>query len=150
MDNVLSSLTKITTKSAKRVGRGIGSAKGGHTTGRGVKGDTIRGKTKITFDGTKIKKGWIKRLPFLRGKHRVLPFGILSTFNLGELDKLFKEKETVDVKSIAKKAKLKQEDLGTVVKILSKGKLTKALSFKGLVFSENAKKQILASGGTID
>jgi large subunit ribosomal protein L15 len=147
---LFNNLTKITDKSAKRVGRGIGSTKGGHTTGRGVKGDTIRGKTKITFDGTKIKKGWIKRLPFLRGKHRVLAKPVLTTFDLGQIDKWFKSDEVVDLKSLSKKSKLNEYDVGKIVKILAKGKLTKALSFEGLLFSEGAKKQILSNGGKID
>ena len=52
---ILSQLKPIVSKAAKRVGRGIGSGVGGHTTGRGAKGDKVRGKTKLTFDGTKIK-----------------------------------------------------------------------------------------------
>lgn len=148
--DIFNKLVKITDKSSKRVGRGIGSTKGGHTTGRGVKGDTIRGSTRITFDGTKIKKGWIKRLPFLRGKHRVLAKPILITFNLDQIEKWFKVGETVDLKTLSKKSKLNEYDLGKSVKILSKGKLTKAVNFKGLLFSEGAKKQILANGGKID
>lgn len=147
---ILNTLTSIVDKSAKRVGRGIGSGKGGHTTGRGVKGDTIRGKTKITFDGTKIKKGWIKRTPFLRGKHRVLAKPVLTTFNFDQIDKWYKANDTVDLKTLSKKSKLNEYDLGKVVKILSKGKLTKALNFKDVVLSEGAKKQILANGGKID
>ena len=71
--DILSNLQKTVAKTAKRVGRGIGSGVGGHTTGRGAKGDNVRGHGKLTFDGTKIKKSWLKRLPFLRGKHRLLP-----------------------------------------------------------------------------
>ena len=52
---ILSQLTKITSKPTRRRGRGIGSGLGGHTVGRGTKGDKARGKTKLTFDGTKIK-----------------------------------------------------------------------------------------------
>ncbi len=69
--NILTNLSKSTQKSNRRVGRGYGSGKGGHTTGRGAKGDNVRGKTKLTFDGSKIKKGWIKRMPFMRGKNRL-------------------------------------------------------------------------------
>ena len=41
---ILTKLTKITTKSARRIGRGFGSGVGGHTVGRGSKGDLARGK----------------------------------------------------------------------------------------------------------
>jgi len=54
--DTLNNLIKTTTKAQKRVGRGIGSGVGGHTTGRGAKGRKVRGKVKLTFDGTKIKK----------------------------------------------------------------------------------------------
>lgn len=64
----LHNLPKTTTRSAKRVGRGIGSGRGGHTSGRGTKGQKARGKVPLGFEGTKSKKSLLKRLPFLRGK----------------------------------------------------------------------------------
>lgn len=139
--NILSSLIAIKDKSAKRRGRGIGSCKGGHTTGRGAKGDKVRGKTKITFDGTKIKKGWIKRLPFLRGKHRLLAFPKAEVINLSLVDSLFPKADSiVSPKSLGRKS----------VKILGTGKLTKALNFKDVTVSESAKAKILAADGKID
>jgi len=146
----LSQLSKTTVKQGRRVGRGYGSQKGGHTTGRGAKGDKVRGKTKITFDGTKIKKGWIKRTPFLRGKHRVLASQILFTYNLSQLEKWFEAAALVDIKSLAKKVKIEEKVLVDNVKILGTGELTKALNFKGLLFSESARTKILALGGKID
>ena len=101
---ILNSLTKIKTKSAKRLGRGIGSSVG-RTSGRGQKGDKARGKAKLTFDGTKIKKGWIKRLPFLRGKHRLNKQEIAIVFRLEQIATWYKETEVVDAKSLAKKLK---------------------------------------------
>jgi large subunit ribosomal protein L15 len=146
----LSQLSKTTIKQQKRVGRGYGSSVGGHTTGRGAKGDKVRGKTKITFDGTKIKKGWIKRTPFLRGKHRVLASAILFTYNLTQLEKWFDVGATVDIKSLAKNANINEKLLIDNVKILGTGNVTKALNFKGISFSESAKAKILATGGKID
>jgi large subunit ribosomal protein L15 len=61
-------LPKIKTKSKKRVGRGYGSGKGGHTVGRGQKGQKARGSMGILFEGFKVKKSLIKRLPLKRGK----------------------------------------------------------------------------------
>lgn len=147
---ILNQLTKTTVKPKRRVGRGYGSQKGGHTTGKGAKGDKVRGKTRITFDGTKIKKGWIKRTPFLRGKHRVLAQANQYIFNFIDLERMFKADETVDIKSLAAKTKIDTKLLTGNVKILAKGKLTKALNFKDLMYSESAKSQILASGGKID
>ena len=65
---VLSKQTKTTTKSKKRVGRGYSSGKGGHTSGRGAKGQKARSKVKLYFEGTPMRKSLIRRMPMLRGK----------------------------------------------------------------------------------
>ncbi len=147
---ILTQLPKSTKKQQKRVGRGYGSGVGGHTTGRGAKGDKVRGKTKITFDGTKIKKGWIKRTPFLRGKHRVLAQKKLFVFNLNDLEKMFSANDVVDIKAISKITKISEKTLTGKVKILSNGSLTKALVFKGIGFSQNARNLIITAGGKIE
>lgn len=147
---ILTNLKKVTQKPARRCGRGIGSGLGGHTSGRGAKGDKARGKTKLTFAGTKHKKSWIKRLPFLRGKHRLQNRKDITTFNLTQLDKWFKSGELVDVNTLSKKTKISLKKLNSAVKILSIGELTKPLEFKGVLLSESAKKKIIASGGKID
>jgi len=147
---ILNQLKKITTKKQKRVGRGYGSGAGGHTTGRGAKGDKVRGKTKITFDGTKIKKGWIKRTPFLRGKHRTLPLPHGYTYNLGDLDRFYQSGDTVSPKTLAQKTGIDEKILTGRVKILSDGKLTKTLKYEGVKFSQKAKNLIISGGGKID
>lgn len=146
----LTQLTKITTKSARRPGRGIGSGLGGHTSGRGQKGDKARGKTKLTFDGSKIKKSWIKRLPFLRGKNRLNNRKNLVTFNLSQLDKWFKEGDIVDLNSLSKKTKISFKRLNATVKILSNGEIKKALKIKSVLVSAPASKKIISAGGNID
>ncbi len=147
---ILHQLEKTTTKQKRRVGRGIGSGNGGHTTGRGAKGDKVRGKTKLTFDGTKIKKSWIKRLPFMRGKNRTNKRCEFASVNLGQLEKWFKAGETVDLNTLTKKAKLSIKDLNGRIKILADGKLTKKLTIKGILVSESASKKIIALGGNIE
>ncbi|MFA5532498.1 MAG: 50S ribosomal protein L15 [Candidatus Shapirobacteria bacterium] len=147
---ILTSLTKITQKSARRCGRGIGSGLGGHTSGRGAKGDKARGKTKLTFAGTKHKKSWIKRLPFLRGKHRLLNRKNIVTFTLTQIDKWFKKDELVDTNSISQKSKISIKRLNATVKILSSGEITKPLVFKGVLLSQLAKEKIITAGGKID
>ncbi len=54
----------------KIVGRGRGTGKGGHTTGRGNKGQLARERIHILFEGSKFKKSLIKRLPFIRGRSK--------------------------------------------------------------------------------
>jgi large subunit ribosomal protein L15 len=146
----LSKLNKITQKSARRRGRGIGSGLGGHTAGRGQKGDKARGKTSLGFIGTKNKKSWIKRLPFLKGKNRLQNRKNIVIFNLDQLEKWFKQDDLVDVNSLSKKSKIALKKLNSIVKILSGGKLTKALKFKGVLFSQAAKKKIISANGKID
>src|SRR3989304_3406777 len=67
----LKSRPKTTTRKKKRVGRGYGSGKGGHTSGRGTKGQRSKGKIKTWFEGGSF--GLIRRLPKLRGKGRMKP-----------------------------------------------------------------------------
>lgn len=69
----LHELQSIVGKRKKRLGRGIGSGKGGHTVGRGQKGQKSREKVPVLFFGTKMKKSLIKRLPMQRGKGRLKP-----------------------------------------------------------------------------
>lgn len=69
----LHELPKIVKKDKKRVGRGYGSGRGGHTVGRGQKGQKARSKIGPLFEGTKIKKSLIQRLPMQRGKGKFKP-----------------------------------------------------------------------------
>ena len=149
--DILSTLKKTTTKQSKRVGRGIGSGVGGHTTGRGAKGDNVRGHGKLTFDGTKIKKGWLKRLPFLRGKHRLLPMDDTYIVSLTQINSWFKAGDTVDKKTIFEKVlRTTKRDFTKKIKVLSTGDLDKKLTFKGLKLSQKASSKVLASGGKIE
>ena len=52
-------LEKTVTKRKKRVGRGYGSGKGGHTSGRGQKGQKSRSHIGILFEGMKVKKSLV-------------------------------------------------------------------------------------------
>lgn len=61
----LSELSKIKRKIKKRIGRGYGSGKGGHTTGRGAKGQKVRGKVRPTFEGGQLPI--VRRLPRKKG-----------------------------------------------------------------------------------
>src|SRR3989344_8577262 len=64
----LTALPKIIKRPKKRVGRGYGSGKGGHSSGRGFKGQHARNSVAIWFEGGQLPL--IKRLPFQRGKGR--------------------------------------------------------------------------------
>lgn len=66
-------LPKVVQKSKKRVGRGMGSGKGSHTSGRGQKGQKSRGTIGVLFEGMKMRKSLLKRLPLMRGKGKFHP-----------------------------------------------------------------------------
>jgi len=61
-------LPKVTIRRKKRLGRGMGSGKGSHTSSHGQKGQKSRGKVNVLFEGMKVKKSLLKRLPKMRGK----------------------------------------------------------------------------------
>jgi large subunit ribosomal protein L15 len=71
----LNNLTPLGPAGKKRRGQGIGSGKGGHTSGRGHKGQKARSSVRLLFEGTKAKKSLYKRLPLLRGKGKFKPRG---------------------------------------------------------------------------
>jgi large subunit ribosomal protein L15 len=61
-------LPKTVRRPKKRLGRGMGSGKGSHTSSHGQKGQKSRGSVHILFEGMKMKKSLLKRLPKMRGK----------------------------------------------------------------------------------
>lgn len=150
----LSTLSKVTTKSKKRVGRGYGSGAGGHTTGRGNKGEKIRTKVRLTNDGTKIKKSWLKRLPFLRGKSRVKTYKADKyIIDLKLINSKLKDKDIIDLKVISKLLNITKEDLvKRGVKILSTIKaINKAFTIdKGIDISKGVEKKVIKAGGKIN
>jgi large subunit ribosomal protein L15 len=126
----------------KRVGRGPGSGHG-KTAGRGEKGQ-------------KSRSGFSRALGFEGGQmplHRRLPKrGFTNIFkkehavvNLADLER-FDNGATVDEASLRKAGLVKGRVDG--IKVLGQGKLTKKLTVHAAKFSETARKQIEAAGGT--
>ncbi len=119
-------LPKIVSGRAKRVGRGYGSGKGGHTSGRGQKGQKARRKIPILFEGYKTKKSQIRRLPQLRGKSKFASKHPPVVVRLSDLNKL-PTGSVVDVETLIKHSLVGDEAKKYGVKVLSSGKLTKKL-----------------------
>jgi large subunit ribosomal protein L15 len=121
----LTKMPKTVRRSSKRVGRGIGSGKGGHTSGRGSKGQKARGSINFGFEGTKTKKSLVKRLPFLRGRAKLKPWQIKpEIINVGDLAD-WPADTPVTVENLIKRGLIAQ---GTKrVKILGTGKIDKPL-----------------------
>lgn len=140
----LSTLQKIKTREKKRVGRGIGSGKGGHTSGRGQKGQKTRGKVDPLFEGGQLSI--IRRIPKLRGFKRAFRH-TPKIMNLSKFS-AFDSKETVTPDLLVKKGLLKRIP-GPGIKILGEGEIKEPLIFEGFLFSASARKKIVEAGGKI-
>ena len=131
---------------AKRIGRGYGSGVGGHTVGRGVKGQKSRSghKSLIGFEGGQTP--FYRRMPKFSG-FKPLNKIKYTVVNLDVIQSNFKSGETVTLESLKKKGLI----AGRVenVKILGNGELKKKVSIKGLPMSKSAQEKIISTGGTI-
>lgn len=144
----MENLTKIVEKRKKRLGRGRGSGKGGHTVGRGQKGQKSRRNIGILFEGYKVKKSLIKRLPLRRGKGRFKAKGNPLIINL-ELLNVFSAGSKVDFNSLVEKRLIDKKDALTYgVKVLGNGKLEKKLTID-LPISKSAARQVEKLGGKV-
>lgn len=145
----LSNLPKITERQAKRVGRGYGSGKGGHTVGKGNKGEKARGSIPLTFAGTKMKKSLLKRLPFMRGKGKNKTFSKdRVVIDLDDL-KNFPAGSVIDIESLVKAGLVQEDEVNYFgVKILGGGELKVAIKVKVPV-SGGAEKKIKKAGGEV-
>lgn len=145
----LHSLPKVSTRGKKRAGRGYGSGKGGHTSGRGQKGQKSRRTIPWSFEGGALPLS--QRLPFWRGKgrlHALKPKPVVV--NIGDLERL-KAGAAIDMALLIKEGFLTEKEARVQnVKILGRGKLTKKLTISGLAVSMPAKAKIEKTGGKVD
>jgi large subunit ribosomal protein L15 len=130
-------------KSAKRVGRGIGSGLG-KTAGRGHKGQKSRsgGKVKPGFEGGQMPLQ--KRLPKYGFTSRIAR--TTAQVRLGELNAI--QGDTVDLTAL-KEADLVRQDIARA-RIFLSGELSKALTIKGLVVTKGAREAIEQAGGKVE
>lgn len=141
-------LPKVLKKSSKRLGRGYGSGKGGHTVGRGQKGQKARTNIPVLFEGIKVKKSLIKKLPLQRGKDKLKGKSKPIIVNLEVLN-LLPDGANVDLDLLIKERIVKADDAKEFgVKILGNGDLTKKLTIS-LPISNSAAKKVEKSGGKI-
>lgn len=145
----LDNLIKLhTEKPKKRVGRGVGSGKGGHTTGRGTKGQKARVGYKIPLGFEGGQTPLYKRMPkigrFNNRKYRKtigVSISSLKSFNNGS---------TIVPNDLVEIGILKKLTKYTIVKVLGKGILTKKLNLKGFHYSESVRKEIEKAGGSVE
>lgn len=142
----LANLPTITHKPAKRLGRGYGSGKGGHTSSRGQKGQrSRRGKgIPVWFEGGQLPL--IKRLPMWRGKDRLSVVRPVNTITLAQLNRLPAGEVTVDTLRLHR---LLSHRSGRC-KVIAKGTVTKPLHLTGIKVSQAAQAQIVAAGGQVN
>lgn len=121
---------------AKRIGRGYGSGKGGHTVGRGQKGQKARGKMSPGFEGGQLPLG--KRLPVRKGFAGVKKKPVAGV-NLKDLAAL--APGTLITPTLLREVGLAPKSVGAV-KILASGAAPAGLTFKGVAFSRAAQEKI--------
>ena len=132
-------------KKAKRIGRGQGSGRGGHTVGKGHNGQRSRSgfKEKFWFEGG--------QMPLYR---RIPKFGFRNInrveykpVNLSTLENLARERglSTIDLETLYNAGLAKK---GSPIKILGKGELSTKLEVKAHAFSKSAKEAIESVQGT--
>lgn len=115
----------------KRLGRGIGSGKGGHTSSRGQKGQKARGGIHILFEGLKVKKSTLKKFPLLRGKGKFAPKAKPVVVDVKKLEGLYKKGDKVTLESLVKNGLVKENEAKKYgVKVLGKSELKKDLVFE--------------------
>ena len=137
----LDNLIKTTTKSNKRLGRGYGSGKGGHTSSRGQKGQKSRTKVGILFEGTKSNKDFFRQVPMLRGKSKLKSHQKDTVVIKLSALAVFKDGETVDEQALLKhKLATEREIKSFGVKVL----FDKAID-KKLIIKVPASKAVLKS-----
>lgn len=138
-------LKKIVANRLKRVGRGIGSGKGGHTVGKGQKGQGSRGKRKVaaTSEGGNIPLS--RKLPVQTGFRSlaVRP----STVAIPWLNAHTKAGQVVDIAfMIAQKVVMKPTDQA---KIIGNDKVAHKLTIKGILLTAGSRKAIEDAGGNV-
>lgn len=132
-------------KKRKLRGRGVGS-KLGKTSGRGHKGAGSRAgwKSRARYEGGQMPL--YRRIPergFTRGRF----LRRLDTINLGDIDLLFNDGETVSLLSLREKGFLKGTSCG--LKILGHGELTKKVSVEANALTAGAKEKLDRAGVSV-
>lgn len=148
---MLNNLLKLGKNKGKKVGRGYGSGKGGHTIGRGQKGHKSRSgysNPRPGFEGGSMPLS--RRVPKLKGFSREyfkIKYPTLAV-NLSMIEKKFKTGDIISVKTLLEKGLIKNKTLK--VKIIGGTEvLLKKFEFEGVKFSSPTKAIVEKAGCTI-
>ena len=127
----------------KRVGRG---GKRGKECGRGTKGQ----KARESHNFAPAIRSLIKRYPKLRGYRFKSRKGEIAVVNIEALEKKFKAGDLVNPETLLKQKLIRRIKGATPrVKILAKGKVTKALVIENSRLSGKARALMEKAGGPI-
>jgi large subunit ribosomal protein L15 len=143
--SLMNLLTSTKTKSAKRIGRGYGSGKGGHTSTRGQKGQKSRQGANIPvwFEGGQLPL--IKRLPMLRGKGRLNVVRPTAQVTLSEINNMKADVITLDTLKLEKIISPKFKK----AKIIASGSINRKVKVEGIKVTSNAQLAITKAGGSV-
>ncbi|HEY8364586.1 MAG TPA: 50S ribosomal protein L15 [Haloplasmataceae bacterium] len=139
-------------KSAKRVGRGIGSGLG-KTSGKGHKGQQARsgGGVRPGFEGGQTTL--FRRLPkrgftnFTKKEYIIINLDVLNNF----AEDSVVTPEFLNQNKVITNAELKKVQKGKLgIKVLGSGELTKKLTVKATKFSASAQEKINSLGGNVE
>ncbi len=131
---------------SKRLGRGYGSGVGGHTVGRGQKGQKSRSghKSTVAFEGGNVP--FFRRMPKYRGFNN--PNKVRAqVISVRDIQENFKSKEVVSFDSLREKKMVRIKP--DFIKILGNGELNKAVIIEGIQVSASAREKIEKAGGVI-
>lgn len=131
---------------AKRLGRGYGSGVGGHTVGRGMKGQKSRSghKSLVGFEGGNVP--FFRRIPKYGGfksRSRVNT----QVVNVGTLSDHFKSGAKVTVDTLKETGLVRKN--AQEVKVLGKGEITKKITIEGIKISPAAREKVEKAGGSV-
>lgn len=130
-------------KTSKRLGRGIGSGKG-KTCGRGHKGQKARagGYHKVGFEGGQMPLQ--RRIPKSGFRSRQARYH--EEIYLSDIDRI--SSDVIDFSTLLEHGVIRANT--KAVKIIASGKLTRAVTIRGLLVTEGARKAILAVNGKVE
>jgi len=122
-------------KKVQRIGRGVGSHRGGHA-GRGGKGDSHRSgyRKRFGYEGGQVPL--YRKIPvrgFTRGRF-VKPMAAIS---LSKIEQYYQDGETVNLATLREKGLIARRVPGGI-KILANGTLTKKVKIEAHGFSASA------------
>lgn len=133
-------------KKAKRLGRGYGSGVGGHTVGRGTKGQKSRTghKSLVGFEGGNVP--FYKRMPKLKGFKSRSKINT-QVINVGTISENFKSGDKITEEILKERGFIRKG--AQEIKVLGKGEINKKVSLEGLKTSPSAKEKIEKAGGSV-